>query len=182
MKKSIIICAIFSSFMSLVSSQETKPNDRWLIKTQLFSGYNIGKDVAGFGYGAAVRCLYDFETRFLGGPVFLGIESGFVSPMGFEKPRDDSRVDYSKMNYMVTSVVLEQNYPWLKHGFNIGTGLAYYHGVQDLNSRAIGLITNIGWFPIYKGKSVTPYITYRNDWVFDSMGTNMQSLSLGLNF
>jgi hypothetical protein len=175
MKKSLLISAILISFLSITHAQETKPNDRWFIKTQLISGYNLGKQINGFGYGAAVRCLYDFETKFLGGPVFLGIESAFVAPLGFVQPNNDSRIDYSRMNYMATSVVLEQNYPWLKHGFNIGTGIGYYRGVQDLNKNAVGLITNIGWFPIYEGKSVTPYITYRNDRVFDSLSTTIKA-------
>jgi hypothetical protein len=78
--------------------------------------------------------------------------------------------------------MLEQNYKWFKYGFHFGTGIGYYFGIQDIKQNFIGMITNIGWFPVYEGKAVTPYITYRNDWVFDKNKTNMQSINIGLNF
>jgi hypothetical protein len=161
-------------------SQESKPNDRWFIQLHFFTGYTFGEDKSGLGYGVGIRCLYDFERKFLGAPLFLGMETSFLSPLGFEHFKNESY--YNRKNYFIVSPVLEQNYKWLKYGFHIGTGIGYYIGMQDNYMNSIGMITNIGWFPVYEGRPVTPYVTYRNDWVFDKNKTNMQSISLGLNF
>ena len=179
-KKNLLVI-IFSVFISnIIFSQNSKPNDRWFIQPQIFTGYTIGKYKNGYGYGAGIRCLYDFEKKFLGGPLFLGLETSFLSSLGFKN--SEIGYDYNKFNQFIISAVLEQNYKWLNYGFHIGTGIGYYIGIQDLNTNSIGIITNIGWFPIYNGKVVTPYITYRNDWVFDKNKTNMQSISIGVNF
>ena len=180
MKKS----ALFFLFLGLVWNhaicQNSKPNDRWFIQPQVFTGYTIGKYKSGFGYGVGIRCLYDFQKRFLGGPLFLGVETSFLKSLGFVHP--ENGIEYTRQNHLIVSAVLEQNYKWLKYGFHIGTGIGVYQGIQNLTKKSVGMITNIGWFPIYEGKSVTSYITYRNDWVFDVNKTNMQSISIGLNF
>lgn len=110
----------------------------------------------------------------------MGIEASFLSSLGYLNIKN--RVDHNKQNHLIASAVLEQNYKWFNYGFNFGTGVGYYFGIQDLIENSIGMITNIGWFPIYKGKNITPYITYRNDWVFNDNKINMQSISIGLNF
>lgn len=162
------------------------PNDRFFIKPHFWCGYNIGKNKSGWGYGGGLRFLYDFRARFLGGSVFAGIEVSYMAPLGFVA--DDTRSDassskqYNRQNYLVLPLILEQNYPLFKSTFTIGTGVGYYKGVQANRENAVGLITNIGWFPIYKGKAITPQITYRNDWVFDKNQTNTQSLCIALNF
>ena len=183
MKKSIIIIALILIFVQTNFSQELKPKYRWFIQPQLFAGYTFGNNQSGNGYGAGMRCLYDFQRKFLGGPLFLGLETTYLSSLSFVtyNPYTD-KFNYRKQNYVVISPVLEQNYSWLKNGFHIATGFGYYKGIQDMNKSSIGMITNIGWFPIYEKKSITPCITYRNDWVFDKNGTNMQSISLSLNF
>jgi hypothetical protein len=178
--KSVLVLLFCGIIWNTVLSQNSKPNDRWFIQPQVFTGYTIGKYKSGFGYGIGIRCLYDFEKRFLGGPLFLGLETSFLSSLGFE--HSENELDYSRRNNLIVSAVLEQNYKWFKYGFHIGTGIGYYFGIQDLNKNSIGMVTNIGWFPVYEGKAVTPYITYRNDWVFDRNKTNMQSISIGLNF
>jgi len=182
MKKYFLVSLVFVFFANIGSAQLAKPNDRWFIKPQVFFGYNSSKLANGWSYGAALRCLYDFEARFLGGPVFLGMESAFISPMPFVEQDRGSKLDPTKMNYVVTSIVLEQNYPLFNHGFNMGTGVGFYKGIQDMQQNAVGIITNLGWFPIYKGKTITPHISYRNDWIFDSKKSNVHTLSIGLNF
>lgn len=178
-KQSIFIF-LFGILWNTVFSQNSKPNNRWFIQPQIFTGYTIGEYKSGFGYGVGIRCLYDFEKRFLGGPLFLGLETSFLSSLGFVP--FENGFDYNRRNYLLVIAVLEQNCKWFKYGFHIGTGIGYYLGIQDLNRNSFGMVTNIGWFPIYEGKAVTPYITYRNDWVFDKNKTNMQSVSIGLNF
>ena len=180
LKESVFILLFLGILWDTVFSQNSKPNDRWFIQPQIFSGYTIGKYKSGYGYGVGIRCLYDFEKRFLGAPLFLGLETTFLSSLGFEHFKNG--FDYNRRNHLLVSAVLEQNYKWFKYGFHIGTGIGYYLGIQDLNKNSIGMVTNIGWFPIYEGKAITPYITYRNDWVFDKNKTNMQSISIGLNF
>jgi hypothetical protein len=161
------------------------PNDRIFIKPHVWSGYNIGKHQSGWGYGAGIRVLYDCNARFLGGSVFFGTEVSYMAPLAFvpssARPTG-SDVAYNKQNYLVLPLILEQNYPLFKSSFTLGTGVAYYKGIQGNRQNAVGLITNIGWFPIYKGKAITPQITYRNDWVFDANQTNTQSICLALNF
>ena len=171
-------------------SQDTLPNSRWFIKPHVIAGYNIGsqnlkgigKDQPGygFGYGAGIRCLYDFRKIFLGGSVFAGVETSFLSALGFED--FDEGENLRRKNYIVISPFLEQNYKWMHYAFQVGNGIGFYKGVQAQNKNAIGLITNIGWFPIYRGKKITPYITYRNDFVFDRKATNMECISVGINF
>jgi len=180
--KFTFLTLFLGSFGGNVFSQANKPNDRWFIQPHVTSGYTIGKTTSGWGYGYGLRVLYDFERNFLGGPLFLGMETSFLSPLAFKPSEARNPVSFNRQNYIVISPMLEQNYSWLKNGFTVGTGISFYKGIQDQTKNAAGLITNIGWFPIYKGKAVTPYITYRNDWVFDKNGTNMQSLSVGLNF
>lgn len=111
------------------------------------------------------------------------MEETYLSSLKFTQynPAID-KYAYKRQDYALTSAVLEQNYGIFKNSFNIGTGIGYYKGIQALHTSAVGLITNIGWFPIYKGKSITPYISYRNDWVFDKNGTNMQSICLSVDF
>lgn len=186
MKKSIFLFLLIIFIAQSVFSQDSlnlRPKYRWFIQPQYFAGYTLGNAQSGWGYGAGMRCLYDFRQKFLGGPLFLGLETTYLSALNFVSynPSTD-RYDYKKQNYVVVAPVLEQNYNWLKNGFHIGTGVGYYKGIQDLNKSAWGIITNIGWFPIYDHKSITPCITYRNDWVFDKNQTNMQSISLSLNF
>lgn len=161
------------------------PNDRIFIKPHVWAGYNIGKHKSGWGYGAGIRLLYDCRARFLGGSVFLGTEVSFMAPLGFvapEKRSDATTTNYHQQNYLVLPVILEQNYPLFKSTFTLGTGVGYYKGIQANHENAVGLITNIGWFPIYKGKAITPQITYRNDWVFDKNQTNTQSICIAFNF
>jgi len=155
------------------------PNDRWFIKPHIITGYTIGTYQSGYGYGVGIRCLYDFEKIFLGGSVFLGLETSFLSPLGFENYEN---VNPGKYNYLIVSPIVEQNYKWLNYGFQFGFGFGDYMGIQFPNTNVGGFITNIGWFPIYNGKAITPYITYRNDWIFDKNKNNMQSLNLGINF
>lgn len=164
-----------------------KPNDRIFIKPHIWSGYNIGKHKSGWGYGGGLRVLYDLQARFLGGSVFVGAEVSYMAPLGFVSPGPrtidpPSTGNYNQQNYLVLPIILEQNYPLFGNTFTIGTGFGYYKGVQENKENALGMITNIGWFPIYKGRAITPQITYRNDWVFDKNGTNVQSISLALNF
>ena len=163
-----------------IHGQDSMPNDRWFLKPTIYAGYTFGKLKNGYGYGFGFRCLYDFQKRFLGGPVFLGLDASFLSPLGFESP--DNFNNYALQNYLVIAPELEQNYRWMNNGFNVGTGFGLYKGIQDQRENAFGMITNIGWFPIYRGKAITPYITYRNDWAFDKNGTNMQEISIGINF
>ena len=162
------------------------PNDRFLIKPHFWCGYNIGKNKSGWGYGGGVRFLYDFQARFLGGSVFAGVEVSYMAPLGFVESKDRSAMvsnrNYSQQNYLVLPIILEQNYPLFKSTFTIGTGFGYYKGIQANSENAVGMITNIGWFPIYKGKAITPQITYRNDWVFDKNQTNTQSICVAFNF
>lgn len=167
--------------LGFLFSQKVKPNDRWFIKPHIIAGYTIGKEQSGFGYGVGIRGLYDFETRFLGAPLFLGLETSFLSPLGFYDSKTGTE-NFRKQNYLILTPALEQNYKWLNNGFTIATCVGYYIGIQENTRSIVGLITNIGWFPIYNGKEITPYVTYRNDWAFDKNGTNMQSISLGLNF
>jgi hypothetical protein len=186
MKKLILLFALITALSQAVISQDIndlKPKNRWFFQPQVFAGYTIGNNQSGWGYGAGMRCLYDFEKRFLGGPLFLGMETTYLSSLNFTtfNPATD-KYDYRRQNYVVISPVLEQNYSWLKNGFHIATGFGYYKGIQDNKGGAAGMITNIGWFPIYEHRGITPCITYRNDWVFDSNGTNMQSISLSLSF
>lgn len=161
------------------------PNDRIFIKPHVWAGYNIGKHKSGWGYGGGIRLLYDCRARFLGGSVFVGLEASYMAPLGFvmpEKRSDATVTDYHQQNYLVLPVILEQNYPLFKGTFALGTGVGYYKGIQANRENAVGLITNIGWFPIYKGKAITPQITYRNDWVFDKNQTNTQSICIAVNF
>lgn len=161
------------------------PNDRFFIKPHVWSGYNIGKYKSGWGYGGGIRLLYDCRARLLGGSVFVGVEASYMAPLGFvmpEKRSDATVTDYHQQNYLVLPVILEQNYPLFKGTFTLGTGVSYYKGIQANRKNAVGMITNIGWFPIYKGKAITPQITYRNDWVFDKNQTNTQSICIAVNF
>ena len=177
----LVILFLFSVIVcTQVVSQNSKPNDRWFIQPQIFAGYTIGEYKSGYGCGGGIRCLYDFEKKFLGGPLFLGLETSFLSSLGFAP--SEYGIVYNKQNHLILAAVLEQNYQWFKCGFHFSTGIGYYIGIQGLNKNSIGMITNIGWFPIYKGRAITPYLTYRNDWVFDKNKTNMQSISIGLNF
>jgi hypothetical protein len=76
--KSVLVLLFCGIIWNTVLSQNSKPNDRWFIQPQVFTGYTIGKYKSGFGYGIGIRCLYDFEKRFLGGPLFLGLETSFL--------------------------------------------------------------------------------------------------------
>ncbi|HEY4799939.1 MAG TPA: hypothetical protein VII99_12740 [Bacteroidia bacterium] len=189
MGKIFFILAFF--FFHKIYCQDTLPHSRWFIKPHIIAGYNLGtskneiKSIVqeqpgfGYGYGFGIRGLYDFRKIFLGGSVFLGVETSFLSSLGFEYTED--KFNYNRLNYFLVAPVLEQNYKWLRNSFQMANGIAFYNGIQRFNKNAFGLITNIGWFPIYRGKAITPYITYRNDWVFDKK-TNMESISLGVNF
>ena len=112
--------------------------------------------------------------------LFLGLETSFISSLGFV--HSEIGFDFNRQNHLIISAVSEQNYEWFKYGFHIGTGIGYYLGIPALNKNSIGRITNVGWFPIYEGKAVTPFVTYRNDRIFDRNKTNMQSFSIGINF
>src|ERR1035437_7914141 len=92
----LIFFAFFglTGYENVVRCQDTLPHHRWFIKPHAIAGYNIGsqnikgigKDQPGygFGYGAGIRCLYDFRKIFLGGSVFAGLETYFLSALGFE--------------------------------------------------------------------------------------------------
>jgi len=205
MKKSslIILAVIFANHFAFC--QDFKNNDRWFIQPHLIFGNTTGNDNyyvngvqhkndlgSGWGYGAGMRCLYDFKTDFMGSPLWLGMEASYLSTLGVNPTTNDNHYDKNNpqyvghsptyaWHYLIIAPVLEQNYKWFKHGFQLGTGIGYYKDIKGVHD-SWGIITNIGWFPIYKDKRVTPYITYRNDWIFDRNATNVNGLGIGLNF
>jgi hypothetical protein len=52
------------------------------------------------------------------------------------------------------------------------TGL---HQAKDGNP--FGIVTNLGWKPSWR--RISPFVTYRSDWIFSNPVVNASSLSVG---
>lgn len=80
--------------------------------------------------------------------------------------------------YAAVGVVLEMT---VVKGFNLGFGTLGYIGVGGTNRNPFGVVTNLGWEPMWDSR-VRPYITMRTEWIFDQATYNVLSLSAGITF
>lgn len=112
--------------------------------------------------------IYHYGAR-----VLLG--AGKTQKYGLEVSRFDIE---GGGDFIALGIVLEDKFwEWLT--VSIGT-VGYFDYIEDSNN-PIGLMTNIGWEPHW-GKSIKPYITYRNDLIFSEKTDAVYSLSFGVSY
>jgi hypothetical protein len=121
---------------------------------------SYGKDASGFGYHIGGRFLLE-----AGSNKKYGLEITYISAVTSENK-----------NYVSIGIVLEQNkYDW----FNMSIGTIGYINIKD-STKPFGIVTNLGWER--KISHLSPFITYRTDWIFDKVILNINSISMGITF
>ena len=87
-------------------------------------------------------------------------------------PSDDNENSFNSIG-----IVIEQR---LFNWFNMSIGTIGYFDYGGDSRNIVGLVTNLGWEP-KNNSSFKPFITFRNDIVFDDSTDKIYSLSLGFN-
>jgi hypothetical protein len=77
-------------------------------------------------------------------------------------------------DYLAVGIVLEQR---LWNWFNMSIGTVGYVGLSSRTGNPFGIVTNLGWEPSW-GR-ISPFVTYRSDWIFNNPVVNASSLSVG---
>jgi penicillin V acylase-like amidase (Ntn superfamily) len=121
-----------------------------------------------FGYGS----LDGKNIPHYGGRLLL--PAGEIRRWGLEFTKFDS--DDSK--FTALGIVLEQRlFEW----FNMSIGTVGYFDYGKDSDNVIGLTTNLGWEPD-NHIPFKPFITYRNDVIFDKDTDVLHSISVGFSF
>ena len=98
---------------------------------------------------------------------------------GFEVAYLDALADEDEdVAYAAVGIVLEQA---LARRFFASIGSLGYFGVDDNEDNPFGIVSMIGWEP-KSGGSVKPFVTLRNDLVFDETTTRITTLGAGIRF
>ena len=121
-----------------------------------------------FGYGS----IDGKVISHYGGRILLGTGKNKKYGLEFTKFRN------SINKFTSIGIVLEQRlFEW----FNMSIGTVGYFDYGKSNENIIGLITNLGWEP-NNHIPFKPFITYRNDVIFDSNTKVIHSISAGFSF
>jgi hypothetical protein len=80
----------------------------------------------------------------------------------------------TRAEYLATGIVLEQR---LWGCFNMSIGTVGYVGLSSGLGNLFGIVTNLGWEPDW-GR-ISPFFTYRSDWIFSQPKVNINSVSAG---
>jgi hypothetical protein len=76
--------------------------------------------------------------------------------------------------YLAVGIVLEQRlWSW----FNMSIGTVGYIGLSTGTENPFGIVTNLGWEPDWG--HVSPFVTYRSEWIFSSPVIAVNSASAG---
>jgi hypothetical protein len=139
-----------------------------LIRPHLGMGYT---DVSGEGASGMARLI---GSRFLlsaGGNKSYGLEVSYIEAYAGKDDKPDT-------DYLAVGIVLEKK-PF--ESFNMGIGTIGYLGMGDNSDNPFGIVTNLGWEPEYKG-NITPYISFRSEWIFDENIFKINTLTAGMRF
>ena len=121
-----------------------------------------------FGYGS----LDGKAISHYGGRILLG--AGEYRKYGLEI----TKFKNSTNNFTSIGIVLEQRlFGW----FNMSIGTVGYFDYGKSDENIIGLTTNLGWEPD-NHIPFKPFITYRNDVIFDGNTKVIHSISIGFDF
>lgn len=83
----------------------------------------------------------------------------------------------SQKQFYTAGIILERKViDW----FNMSIGTIGYFNFDLDRRNYIGLVTNLGWEPITKGR-YSPFITWRSDFIFTKKIQLLNSLNIGLN-
>jgi hypothetical protein len=85
--------------------------------------------------------------------------------------RKDNRFFYT------AGIILEQK---LWKCFNSSIGTIGYFNFEGDSKNTVGLTSNLGWEP-NSNKRLSPFITYRSDFIFTSKMQSINTLNIGLN-
>ena len=177
---SILLCSLCIFSYAQNNTFKTYPDQNWIIRPQVGVGYTFGKQEKGQAYHYGARILYSARRMFLGGTVMFGGEymilDAHETTDNLSNPLDESRA-----KYLVLAPMFEQNYKVLKNSLSMTTGVGYYIGIQSSQQNAVGLITNLAWSPLTSMMRIKPYISYRNDWLFNENQTQTHSISIGFS-
>ncbi len=129
---------------------------------------------AGLGYGSTLGG---------GGPAGIALHAGgrvllAANPMqvyGVEATYLRVRAsDGTHEERLAVGILLEQRlWDW----FNMSIGTIGYLGLASAPGNPFGIVTNLGWEP--RWGPVSPFVTYRSDWIFADPTVSVSSLSAG---
>jgi len=112
--------------------------------------------------------VYSYGARILlpvGGNKAYGIE---FSTFNTEKTPND---------FFSIGIILEQKlFDW----FNMSIGTIGYFNYGITSNNVIGLTTNLGWEPNTE-KVISPFVTYRSDFIFSDKINLLNALNVGIN-
>jgi len=137
----------------------------------LASSLEIRPHVGG-GYGSELENESSGNLLHVGGRVLLSAnekQSYGVETTYLRVPAKGAHADY-----LAVGIVLEQR---LWNWFNMSIGTVGYVGLSSRTGNPFGIVTNLGWEPSW-GR-ISPFVTYRSDWIFSNPVVNASSLSVG---
>ena len=129
---------------------------------------------AGVGYSSTFGNGPGSVALHAGGRVLLAANS--MQSYGVEATYLRVRArDGTDAERLAVGIVLEQRlWDW----FNMSIGTIGYIGLATGQGNPFGIVTNLGWEPHW-GR-VSPFVTYRSDWVFGDPVVGVSSLSAGV--
>lgn len=136
-----------------------------LVRPQFGIGYaDGGRAGSGISTHAGLRILQSANEY-----KKAGLEATYI---------DIHQSNGSGIRYLAAGIVLEQK-KW--NWFNMSIGTIGYFGLSNATANSPGAVANLGWEPDRAGL-FKPFITYRVDAIFTSPATQINSLSMGLNW
>jgi hypothetical protein len=139
-----------------------------LIRPHLGMGYTNASGEGASGTSTLIGSRFMLSA---GGNKSYGLEVSYIDAYARQDDKPDTE-------YLAVGIVLEQK-PF--ESFNMGIGTIGYLGIGDNTNNPFGIVTNFGWEPEYKG-NITPYISFRSEWIFDDSTLKINTLSAGIRF